>query len=62
MSNDPDQTQEKLEQSYAQLGDENARLRDEIGPYKAASEETEEERHRRWGAELLAGLTGEQES
>jgi hypothetical protein len=39
------------------LNEENARLRDELGRYKAAIAETEEEeRHRRWGAEILAGI------
>ena len=59
MTNDTPQTPENIEESHARLGEENERLRDELGKFKAASEETDEERRRRWGAELLAGLTGE---
>jgi len=59
-------TTEPLEQSYARLGEENReliaerdRLRDELGRYKAAAEETEDGRKARWGRDLLAGLTGD---
>jgi hypothetical protein len=38
------------------LNEENAQLRDEIGRYRAAAEESDEERRRRWGQQILDGL------
>lgn len=49
-------TGESLEDSYARLGEENQRLRDELGKLKSAAEETEEERKARWGREILAAI------
>jgi len=43
-------------QTAEQLNTENAALRDELGRYRAAVEETEEERRHRWGSEILAAI------
>jgi hypothetical protein len=56
-------TSEPLEHSYARLGEENLeliaerdQLRDQLSRYNAAIEETDQERHRRWGQQILDGL------